>query len=148
MTKIILSGFCSKQNSSLYYRIIHTVLSFVCYVNIFTTISQKEWNNEILSQLSNQHRPQTTYSKPTTTVLQPLYRSTCMSQHLQLRTGDFVGAKLYCPHALVTATSAFGLGRRCWSSPQQCYLQCLRTFHNRLCLDKNTHTIQVHENNY
>jgi len=23
-----------------------------------------------------------------------------MSQHLQLRTGDFVGAKLYCPHAL------------------------------------------------
>ena len=27
---------------------------------------------------------------------------------------------------LLTATSAFGLGRRCWS-PQQCYLLCLRT---------------------
>ena len=28
---------------------------------------------------------------------------------------------------LLTATSAFGLGRRCWSSPQQCYLHCLCT---------------------
>jgi len=28
---------------------------------------------------------------------------------------------------LPAATSAFGLGRRRWSSPQQCYLHCLRT---------------------
>jgi len=28
---------------------------------------------------------------------------------------------------LLTTTSAFGLGRRRWSSPQQCYLHCLRT---------------------
>ena len=28
---------------------------------------------------------------------------------------------------LLTATSAFGLGRRHWSSPQQCYIHCLRT---------------------
>jgi len=28
---------------------------------------------------------------------------------------------------LLTATSAFGLGRTRWSSPQQCYLHCLRT---------------------
>jgi len=27
---------------------------------------------------------------------------------------------------LLAATSAFGLGRRRWSSPQQCYLHCLR----------------------
>ena len=27
----------------------------------------------------------------------------------------------------LTATSAFGLGRRRWSSPQQCYLHCLCT---------------------
>ena len=26
---------------------------------------------------------------------------------------------------LLTATSAFGLGRRRWSSPRQCYLHCL-----------------------
>jgi len=32
---------------------------------------------------------------------------------------------------LLTATSAFGLGRRCWSSPQQCYLHCLRTYNQR-----------------
>ena len=30
-----------------------------------------------------------------------LYRSICISWHLQLRTGGFfVGLKLYCPHAL------------------------------------------------
>ena len=29
---------------------------------------------------------------------------------------------------LLTATSAFGLERRRWSSAQQCHLQCLRTF--------------------
>ena len=28
---------------------------------------------------------------------------------------------------LLTATSAFGLGRKRWSSPQQCYLHCLYT---------------------
>jgi len=33
-------------------------------------------------------------------VLWPLYRSTCVSQHLQLRSGRFVGTKFYCPHAL------------------------------------------------
>ena len=37
----------------------------------------------------------------TTTVLRPLYRSTCVSRHFQLRTGGhFVGSKFYCPHAL------------------------------------------------
>jgi len=40
-------------------------------------------------------------AKLTTTVLRPLYRSTCTSRHLQLSTEEvFVGAKLYCPHAL------------------------------------------------
>jgi len=29
---------------------------------------------------------------------------------------------------LLTATSAFGLGRKRWISPQQCYLLCRRTF--------------------
>jgi len=42
-----------------------------------------------------------TGSTTTTIVLQPLYRSTCVSQHLQLRTEeDFVSAKFHCPHAL------------------------------------------------
>jgi len=43
----------------------------------------------------------TTCIPTTTTVLRPLYRSTCVSWHLQLRMkGDFVGAKFYCSHAL------------------------------------------------
>jgi len=37
----------------------------------------------------------------TTTILQASYRSTCVSRHLQLRTGEFCyRAKFYCPHAL------------------------------------------------
>ena len=35
-----------------------------------------------------------------------IIQSTCISQHLQLRTGDFVGAKFYCQHALA---DGFGL---------------------------------------
>jgi len=31
---------------------------------------------------------------------------------------------------LLTAASAFGLGRRCWSSRQQCHLHCLRVGSN------------------
>jgi len=38
--------------------------------------------------------------------------------------------------ALLTATSAFGLGTRCWSSPQQCYLHCLCTFKSQLVNQK------------
>ena len=59
--------------------------------------------------------------------LRPLYRSTWVRCHLQLRTGAFVGAKFYCLMPLLMAASTFRLGRRHWSSPQQCYLHCLRT---------------------
>ena len=38
----------------------------------------------IFKRDKNSHSQQTT-----TTVLQPLYRSTCVSRHLQLRTGGF-----------------------------------------------------------
>ena len=64
-----------------------------------------------------------------TIVLQPLCRSTCVSQHLQLRTGGFCWCFLSFTASmpLVMATSAFGLGRRCWSSPQHCYLHSLHT---------------------
>jgi len=37
---------------------------------------------------------------------------------------------------LLTATSAFRLGRRRWSSPQQCYLHCLRTITSRNVCDQ------------
>ena len=57
-----------------------------------------------------------------TTVWRPLHWSTCVRQHLQLRTGGFC-----------SCTSAFGLGRRCWSSPQQCYLHRLRAWSATSC---------------
>jgi len=41
------------------------------------------------------------FTTATTTILWPLYRPACISQHLQLRTEeDFVDAKFYCLHAL------------------------------------------------
>jgi len=57
----------------------------------------------------------TTTTQPTD--LWPLYSSTCLSRHLQLRTGGFFDAKFYCPHALLMATNVFGFGKRCWSFP-------------------------------
>jgi len=46
---------------------------------------------------------------------------------------------------LLVATSTFRLGRRHCSSPQQCYLHCLRTFNWKKDLRKNTihHIYQV-----
>jgi len=35
--------------------------------------------------------------------------------------------KLYAHILLLTAPSTFGLGKRCWSAPQQCYPHCLPT---------------------
>ena len=61
----------------------------------------------------------------TTTVLWPLYRSTCISRHLRLRTGGFIGGESFA--ACVPLLMAFRLRRTCWSSPQRCYLYCLRT---------------------
>ena len=46
-----------------------------------------------------------------TTILQPLYESTCVSQHSQLRKlEEFDGANFYCLHI----TYAFGLGKSRW----------------------------------
>jgi len=59
--------------------------------------------------------------KKTTTILWPLYRSTCVNWRILLVQS--FSARM----PLLTATSAFGLGRRRWSSPQQWYLHCLHT---------------------
>ena len=57
--------------------------------------------------------------------LRPLQRSISVSRHLQCRILSVQSFTVHMP--LLTAISAFGLGRRRWSSPQQCYLHCLRT---------------------
>jgi len=54
----------------------------------------------------------------TTTVLWPVYRSTCVSWHLQLRTGGFCSCKVFLPTC--QCKPACLLGRRRWSSPQHC----------------------------
>ena len=59
----------------------------------------------------------------TTTILHALYGITCVSRHPQILLVQRFTACM----PLLTATSAFGLGRRRWSSHQQCYLHCLHT---------------------
>jgi len=60
-------------------------------------------------------------------VLWPLYSSTCVSKHLQLRTAEFCWCSFTAHMPLLMATSMFGLERRRWNSPQQCYLHCLHS---------------------
>ena len=44
------------------------------------------------------------------------------------------------------ATSTFGSGRRRWSSPQQCYLHCLRTLFNHIyTAQKKIHFYITHQ---
>ena len=76
----------------------------------------------------------------TITVSQPLHRSACVSPHFQLRTGGVCWCKL------LMATSTFGLGRRRWPSPQQCYLHCLRTVCLRTPVTKRINNLQSTQN--
>ena len=69
----------------------------------------------------------------TTVILRPLYRSTCVIWHLQLRTGGFcwfLSFTAHMPLLVVMATSTIGLGRIRWISSQQCYLRCLCTLYS------------------
>jgi len=77
-------------------------------------------STNISCQTSHKHQyASSAQENTTTTVLQPSDRTTCFSHHLQLRTGGFFWCKVLL---LLMATSAFGFGRKHWSSPQQCYL--------------------------
>ena len=58
---------------------------------------QKQWQMSSRSLLRSALSKQVT----TTIVLRPLYRSACISWHLQLRTGRFRWCKVLLPHALV-----------------------------------------------
>ena len=56
--------------------------------------------------------------RPTSTVQDRL----CQPAHPVENWRILLVQKLYCRMPLLTPTSAFGLGRRRWSSPRQCYL--------------------------
>ena len=85
-------------------------------------------------------RTPVTIQQPTTTVLHHytghhvfythnIIIINCISRHLQLRTGGFCPCKSFTARMpLLMATNTFGLGRRRWSSPQQCYRHYLCAF--------------------
>ena len=80
----------------------------------------------LLSSLRTLRSPMTEniMTPTTTTVLRPTYTLAGTSSY---ELEDFAGASFTACMPLLTATCAFGLGRRCWSSPQLCNLHCLRT---------------------
>jgi len=79
----------------------------------------------------------------TTTVLWPLYKPTCVSRHLQLRTGGFCLCSFAARMPMLTANSTFRLGRRRWSSPQQCHLQSTFIYFNERLNYLQLHLKQV-----
>ena len=61
---------------------------------------------------------------------------------------DSVGAKFYCPYAVADSNSAFGLGRRRWSSPQQCYIHCLGTLKKLIQDTGNTEHVHSYKQRF
>ena len=66
------------------------------------------WWMNVIVVINHNYNFTLKFTTTVTTFLQPVYRWTCVSWHLR-HLEDFVGAKLM-------AVSAFGLGRRRWSS--------------------------------
>jgi len=61
------------------------------------------------NQLNNNMKLKIQTTTDTTSASQPLYRTTAISQHPQLRTGDFAGAKFHCQHALADGNQHTGI---------------------------------------
>jgi len=62
-------------------------------------------------------------TKFTVVIQQPLYGLTSIKQHPELRTGRFCWSKVLLPTChLLIASSAFKLGRICYSTPHKCCL--------------------------
>ena len=84
-------------------------------------------------------------------VLRPLYRiqvNLCWPAPPQLRTGGFCWWQVLlhaCP--CWWQHSAFRLERRCWSSPQQCYLHCLHTVFVCIKFQENATAVGGYFNN-
>ena len=69
----------------------------------------------------------------TTTVLQPLYRCTFVSWHLQLRTGS-ASAKFYCLHALGDGNQHIWITGKMLEFSSVLSSICLHTFCFPICL--------------
>jgi len=91
--------------SITFYRLIKLTYSTVAYINcLFRNVLENCWQliTLIWGYVCIVHSMRCCSNIPTTTttVLRPLYRSTCVSRHLQLRTGGSCWCKVLCPHAL------------------------------------------------
>ena len=82
------------------------------------------------------------YIITTTTVLWPLYRSTCVSRHLPLRTGGFCWCKVL-PHALADVSQCIRIREKTleFSSAVLAYVHCLRT----LYISSSSTTVPRHQ---
>ena len=58
--------------------------------------------------------------RATTPISWPLYSLACVSRHLQLRTGGFVGAKFHCPHALAVGNQCIRIMEKTLEFQQCC----------------------------
>jgi len=72
----------------------------------------------------------------TSTVLQQLYRLTCVSRQLQLRTGGFCWCKVYCPHAPAAGNQCIPIREKMLafsttvlSTLSPYHIHCLHTIH-------------------
>ena len=73
-------------------------------------------------------RKESNTTTTTTTVIRPFYGQPALASTSSKELEYFAGAMFYCLHALSGGNQRiFRLGRRRWSSPQQCYLHCLHT---------------------
>jgi len=73
------------------------------------------------------------YTTHATSVLWPLYSSTCISRNRQLRTGGFFGAKFDCPHAIALIAQSnidvLEMGNIIWVRVAQKLGENVRAFH-------------------
>jgi len=105
---------------------VHPAITLDCHRCNPQAQSSKSFVDHTIDLPRQNFKVQTTTS--TTTVIRPLYRLTCVSQHLELKTGGFCWCKVLLPAC------------PCWWQPAhsdlgedtgvllKCYLHCLHTF--------------------
>jgi len=99
----------------------------------YTTKTHNSNNNQIGFTFLVLAHPGSPGKRAVTRVCVCVYRSACVSWHLQLRTGGFCRCKFYCPHAFADGNQQI-LIREKTLEFSSCYLHCLHTV--RLCTTK------------
>ena len=113
---------CSMLKNEAIGFIVHLILFILPPASMDT---HKQLNsNQIWQQLHNKYL-----------LLLPFYGhytgKTSISWNPQLRTRGFCWSKVTVHMPLLMASSIYGLERRCYSSPQQCFLHCLHNLNTQ-----------------